>query len=117
LLSNFVVQSIVENRMCDDSPSIADEINQIGQGRDLQETAPKPPARDVLTPVRKDRIKTKNNKNNTTPRSNNTPRQRGPMDSFLSGAVSALRRKLSPEKEADTEDGDLKRSRSEHLNK
>ena len=43
-----------------------------------------------------------------------TDNVKGPMDSFVTGRCSSgLRRKLSPEKEADTEDDELKRTRQE----
>ena len=42
-----------------------------------------------------------------------TPSNKNTMDYFLSGASTTVKRKLSPDKVADTEDNEVKSARSE----
>ncbi len=119
----MVRQSIDENRKVSHAPSIADEISQVdsveesqNKSHGTQSPMPKAPPRHKtptkqLKPQDKTKRKTMHKRENVA---KVTPKQKGPMDSFISGTFVALRRKLSPEKEADTDDGETKRVRSDN---
>ena len=110
-------EAIEENRKSSSTAcSIAEEINVTEDvSSDPQQVCEQPPlglppepAPRVIGTVRR-RIGTTIKKITKT-----TDNVKGPMDSFVTGRCSSgLRRKLSPEKEADTEDDELKRTRQE----
>ena len=114
LLTNIMCEAIEENRKSSSMAcSIAEEINVTEDvSSDPQQVCEQPPlglppepAPRVIGTVRR-RIGTTIKKT--------TDNVKGPMDSFVTGRCnSGLRRKLSPEKEADTEDDELKRTRQE----
>ena len=117
LLTNIMREAIEENRKSSSTAcSIAEEINVTEDvSSDPQQVCEQPPlglppepAPRVIGTVRR-RIGTTIKKITKT-----TDNVKGPMDSFVTGRCSSgLRRKLSPEKEADTEDDELKRTRQE----
>ena len=118
LLPNVVRLSIVENCSAALATSFANELkldrnDDAEPDRNLDKTTKQT---DVQPVPRKRRIisqcKIADPTKKKTLTKNDSTSKRGPMDSFLTS-----RRKLSPEKEADTDDSELKRTRSEDLNK
>ena len=119
LLPNVVRLSIVENCSAALATSFANELkhdrnDDAESDRNFDKTTKKT---DVQPVPRTRRIISQckiadPTKKKTMIKNNDSTSKRGPMDSFLTS-----RRKLSPEKEADTDDGELKRTRSEDLNK
>ena len=116
LLTNIMREAIEENRKSSSTACSIAEINVTENvSSDPQQVCEQPslglppePAPRVIGTVSR-RIGTAVKKITKT-----TDNVKGPMYSFVTGRRSSgLRRKLSPEKEADTEDDELKRTRQE----
>ena len=128
IITSVVRQFMDENRTIErssSSTSLVDEFNELmseaseehdGQNPSRDMTTPKPAPRRILigqlstSTTKKKKQSSKCSSKNSKMK---TPSNKNTIDYFLSGASTTVKRKLSPDKVADTEDNEVKSARSE----